>query len=48
MLQFAKKVAEHPHEEGYAYVINVDTLMYQVYTAEVNKENMNWNETQRV
>ena len=43
MLQFAKIFAEHPHEEGYVYAINVDTLMYQVYTAEVNKENMNWN-----
>ena len=43
MLQFAKIFAEHPHKEGYEYTINVDTLMYQVYTAEVSKEDMNWN-----
>ena len=35
--------AEHRHEVGYAYAVNVDTSMYQVYTAEVSKENMNWN-----
>jgi hypothetical protein len=43
MLQFAKIFAEHPHEEGYAYAINVDTSMYQIYTVKVSKEDMNWN-----
>ena len=43
MLYFAKKFAKHPHEEGYSYEISVDTSMYQVYTTEVSKENMNWN-----
>ena len=43
MFQFAKIFAEHRHEAGYTYAVNVDTSMYQVYTAEVSKENMNWN-----
>ena len=38
-----QKYLQHPHEVGYAYVINFDTSMYQVYTAKVSKENMSWN-----
>lgn len=43
ILSVANIFTDHPHSYGYAYAINIDTSMYQIYTAPVSKENFNEN-----
>ena len=40
---YANVFTSHPHKVGYAYAINSDPSMYQVYTADISKENFNFN-----
>ena len=41
--KYAKIFVAHPHPIGYAYAINIDPSMYQVYTAGISKENLKYN-----
>ena len=43
VLYYAKIFQTYPHKVGYAYAINSDTSMYQVYSAPVSNENLNYN-----
>ena len=43
ILYYAKIFQTYPHKAGYAFAINSDTSMYQVYSANVSSENLNYN-----
>ena len=43
-IQYCQTIFEQkPHNYGYAFSINIDTSMFQVFSAEISKENINHN-----